>query len=226
MNSKDNASAHSSGVYDVEVRRTIRNYDLFHDETVCLLKAAGANPALWLDTGGGTGNLIVKALEAFPETRFILADPSEGMLEEAGKKIKSPRVRFIGPVSTQDLDISGETPDVITAIQAHHYLDKENRLTATKKCYDLLKTDGFFISFENVSPTTARGIEIGKAAWKEFQVNSGKTPEEADQNILRFGNEYHPITVEDHYFLYRVCGFRVVELFWYSCMQAGFYCIK
>ncbi|MGD0856485.1 MAG: hypothetical protein ABSA18_11850 [Dehalococcoidia bacterium] len=34
------------------------------------------------------------------------------------------------------------------------------------------------------------------------------------------------VTVEEHLDLYRSCGFAVVELFWLSCMQAGFYCIK
>jgi tRNA (cmo5U34)-methyltransferase len=38
--------------------------------------------------------------------------------------------------------------------------------------------------------------------------------------------EYFPITVEEHLDLLRNCGFGAVEMFWYSYMQAGFYCIK
>jgi tRNA (cmo5U34)-methyltransferase len=230
MNANDNSSAHISSEYDAEVRRTIPNYDLFHEETVRLVRSAGMKPRLWLDTGCGTGNLVLRARKDFPDTKFLLADPSEEMLAQAKKKLDVPNVRFLQPGETQFLVRQNQEfdkqPDVITAIQAHHYLDKETRMDATKTCFELLGQDGMFITFENVTPTTAKGIEIGKAGWKEFQVKNGRTPEEAEKHIRRFGNDYHPITVEDHYFLYRVCGFRVVELFWYSYMQAGFYCIK
>lgn len=224
---KDNSSAHSASVYDDEVRNTIPYYEQFHDETIRLVQSAGARPKVWLDTGCGTCNLAAKAMKVFPETRFILADPSGEMLAESKKKLPAcDRVLYLEPVPTQDLDLGTETPDVITAIQSHHYMDKDQRLTATRKCYDLLKHEGIFVTFENVTPTTARGIEIGKQRWLDFQLAAGKSADEAEKHIKRFGNDYHPITVEDHFFLYRVCGFRVVELLWYSCMQAGFYCIK
>lgn len=227
MSVSDNSSSHLASIYDAEIRKTIPFYDEFHDETIRLLRATGASPRLWLDTGCGTATLAEKASKLFPETRFVLADPSESMLAEAGKKLPAGgKVAYLDPVETQNIDLKGETPDVITAIQAHHYLDKEKRISATKKCYDLLGQDGIFITFENVSPTTVRGIETGKKMWLDFQLAAGKKPDEAEKHIKRFGNEYFPITVEDHFFLYRVCGFRVVELLWYSYMQAGFYCVK
>jgi len=42
----------------------------------------------WLDTGCGTGNLVELALKAFPDTRFILADPTEKMLHAAVARLK------------------------------------------------------------------------------------------------------------------------------------------
>lgn len=227
MANNDNSSAHLSSIYDSEIRKTIPFYDQFHDETTRLIRTSGIKPKVWLDTGCGTGNLAVKAAKLFPETKFVLSDPSESMLSESKKKLPAgDRVVYLAPAETQDIDLKNESPDVITAIQAHHYMDKDKRLNATKKCYDLLKQEGMFITFENVSPTTARGIELGKKQWLDFQMSAGKDTEEAEKHIRRFGNEYFPITVEDHFFLYRVCGFRVVELLWYSYMQAGFYCIK
>lgn len=49
----------------------------------------------------------------------------------------------------------------------------EDRVKATNKCYDLLKEWNFY-NFENISPLTQEGIEIGKEYWKEFQISSGK----------------------------------------------------
>jgi tRNA (cmo5U34)-methyltransferase len=54
----------------------------------------------------------------------------------------------------------------------------------------------------------------------------GKSQEEVDKHLARFGVEYFPITIEDHLKLLKETGFKNVELFWCSYMQAGFYGIK
>jgi len=47
-----------------------------------------------------------------------------------------------------------------------------------------------------------------------------------ENHLKRFNVEYFPINIEEHLSLLRKSGFSVVEMFWYSYMQAGFYCIK
>ena len=116
--------------YDEEIRTILPYYDSFHQETINLIEAVNLNPAIWLDTGCGTGTLVEMALKHFPITKFVMADPSAEMLEEARKKLcGSDRITFLKPNSTQDLtrEIIG-TPDVITAIQSHHYLHREHSI--------------------------------------------------------------------------------------------------
>jgi tRNA (cmo5U34)-methyltransferase len=224
----DNASAHGSASYDAQIRKTIPYYEFLHKETFSLVLSILRNPRLWLDTGCGTGSLVVKALDEFPETRFLLADPSREMLGVAKGKIGNiERVRFMAPISTQELrSVVKEEFDVITAVQAHHYLSIDERRAATETCFELMTEDGVYVTFENVRPLTRRGIDIGKAKWGAYQIANGKSREDAYSHIARFDKEYFPITIEDHLQLYRNCGFAVVELFWYSYMQAGFYCLK
>ncbi|MFH0897574.1 MAG: class I SAM-dependent methyltransferase, partial [Candidatus Bathyarchaeota archaeon] len=76
----DNTTPHLAADYDSQVRITIPYYDTFHDETLNLVKAMRKVPYRWLDTGCGTGTFVEKALIAFPNTHFILADPTEKML--------------------------------------------------------------------------------------------------------------------------------------------------
>jgi tRNA (cmo5U34)-methyltransferase len=214
--------------YDEEIRNILPYYDSFHQETINLIKAIDAKPAIWLDTGCGTGMFVERALKHFPETKFVLADPSAGMLEEARKKLSgSDRVTFLKPDSTQDLsrEIIG-SPDVITAIQSHHYLSKEDRIKVTEVCYDLLNPGGIYVTFENIRPLTEIGIEIGKRNWKSFQLSKGRDRETVENHIRRFDIMFFPITVEEHISLLKRIGFDSVELLWYSCMQAGFYCVK
>lgn len=230
MANHDHSSAHLPADYDHQVGKTIPYYDAFHDETLRLVQAAGIKPKTWLDTGCGTGSFAGKAMKMFPGTVFVLCDPSEQMMEEARKKLEplsNGKVKFLKPAGTSCIEAPEcGVPDVITAIQSHHYLSKDARIDATRKCYDLLPEDGLYITFENTAPTTMKGVEIGKEYWKQHQILNGRGPAEAEKHIARYGVEYFPITVEDHYFLYRLCGFRVVEMLWYSCMQAGFYCMK
>lgn len=170
--------------------------------------------------------LVIKALDCFPHTRFILADPSSAMLDiSKGKLAGVERVQFLDPAASEDLKFHCQV-DVITAIQAHHYLTNDIRRKATRVCYDLLKEAGVYVTFENTRPFTEKGVEIGLRNLSNFQLAQGRDIVTVRKNIKRFDTEYFPITIEDHLNLLRECGFQTVELFWFSYMQAGFYCIK
>jgi tRNA (cmo5U34)-methyltransferase len=229
MTKKDNASAHNAAEYDAQIRSTIPHYDCFHDETISLIKAVVPEPANWLDTGCGTGTFIEKAAKVFPKTRFVLADPSTSMLSVACAKLEaySKKIKFLEPCGTQDICITDDEKfDVVSAIQAHHYLSNYERAKATKVCFDHLKADGVYVTFENILPASEKGTDIGKTRWKNYQRSAGKEADAVEMHLNRFGVEYFPITIDEHLTLLRKAGFSVAELLWYSHMQAGFYAIK
>jgi tRNA (cmo5U34)-methyltransferase len=230
MTQSDNTTPHQAKDYDAHVSDTIPYYQSFHRETLNIIKATGNEPEIWLDTGCGTGSLIKMALKEFPNTRFILGDPSQDMLNNAREKLSkypSKRMHFLEPIPTQQLTQKiCQKADIITAIQSHHYLSPEERKKAINTCYDLLNENGVFITFENIRPATKEGIKIGKNNWKSFQLSCGQDEKTVNNHLQRFDTEYFPITIENHLELLKDTGFRVVELFWFSYMQAGFYCIK
>jgi tRNA (cmo5U34)-methyltransferase len=222
----DNSTPHTAETYDHQVHRTLPYYDCFHDETLNIIKASSILPKVWLDTGCGTGTFAKKALEQFPNTKFALTDPSPQMLQAAKQKLAgSANIEFI-EAPTEKLANLTTRFDIVTAIQSHHYSTEKGREQATKVCYSLLNPNGIYITFENTRPFSAKGTEIGKDNWKNWQIKGGKTHEAAEAHLKRFGVEYYPITVEEHLALLRRTGFLVVELLWYSYMQTGFYCIK
>lgn len=225
-----NYTIHLPEDYDAQISGILPYYSSFHQETINLVKSLPSRPKIWVDTGCGTGSLVSKAIEKFPDTKFLLVDPSEGMLDQARKKMSlypAGRLEFLTASHTQEFSPKlEEKPDVITAIQCHHYLSREGRAKASKVCYDLLSEGGVYITFENTRPLTDEGIAIGKRYWRNFQLSNGRSEEEVEKHLERFDTEYFPITIEEHLKLLRETGFRTVELFWYSYMQAGFYCIK
>ncbi len=225
----DNKTPHMALEYDEKIRATIPNYGFLHSETIDLVKTINPAPQRWLDTGCGTGNFIMSAVGHFAGTRFVLADPSPEMLEIAKRKLltlKDCPMEIIGPVPTQQISLPDRSLNVITAIQAHHYLDREGRRAATGNCFRMLKAGGLYVTFENIRPASEPGIRIGLQRWKNFQVLQGKSIEEAESHARRFDVEYLPITVAEHLKMLVDTGFSTVELFWFSYLQAGFYALK
>jgi len=223
----DNATPHRSSEYDDQILRTIPYYDRFHEETMRLVEACRPRPELWLDTGCGTGTAIEKYLDRFTGTKFILADPSKPMLELAQERLAgNGGISYLNAASQELTGLIEGKPDVITAVQVHHYLSAPERVKATRACFELLAEGGIYITFENVRPFTAEGTEIVKRNWGRYQTERGRSGSVVKKHLERFGVGYFPITAEEHLRLYRNCGFSAVELLWYSCMQAGFFCIK
>jgi len=218
----DNVAAHSSMEYDNKIFGTIPLYDMFNKITIDLIQNSDISVSKWLDTGCGTGNLIMAAKELFPETEFVLADPSNAMLTVAKDKIGMDNSISFDNTSSQDLQYDDNTFDVITAIQSHHYLKEEDRVQAVKNCYRMLKPAGILIVFENIKPLSEQGMKIGLKRWGNYQVYHGKTIMKARKHIERFGKEYFPISIIQHLNLLQAVGFRGVEILWASYMQAGF----
>ena len=226
----DNSTPYKAAEYDEEIRRTVPFYHLFHTETIDLVRTLLPGVSVWLDTGCGTGYLPEQALPLLPKVRFLLADPSQAMLDQArGRLARFPpaAVHVLGAVATEALaGVVPEAPQVISAIQCHHYGGEEARRLATAVCYRLLEPGGLYVTFENIRPDTTRGVDISLDRWCRFQREAGRTPRAVEEHRSRFGRSYFPITVAEHLQLLRATGFTVVEILWLSRMQAGFYAIK
>jgi tRNA (cmo5U34)-methyltransferase len=206
---------------------TIPHYEDIHTEVLTFVKVQCPHPKTWLDTGCGTGSFIKNAQEQFPDTEFYLADPSEGMLAQAAQTLKGSRYSLIGRCGTADLPgITQRRFDVITAIQCHHYLAKEERSEAVRACYSLLGDNGIFVTSENIRPFTGEGVERSLAYWGAFQREAGRSEEEITGHLGRFDHEYFPITVTEHLECFRNAGFSVAEILWISYLQGVFWCRK
>jgi len=227
QSTRDNRTSQPALQYDQNVAKTIPCYQLFHNETINLVKFRTAKPKSWLDTGCGTGTLILRAVQEFGKLKFVAADPSAEMLQITRKKtsaLSGLEISYL--LAGTEQVCCNETFDVVTAILAHHYLSAEDRVKATENCYRVLNDGGMYITFETIRPNTEQGLEVGLKRWRSAQIANGKTPESADNHIRRYGTELLPITIESHLDLLRKVGFRTVEILWASGMQAGFYAIK
>jgi tRNA (cmo5U34)-methyltransferase len=226
----DNSTPHNASHYDEEIFKTIPFYRHFHAETIDLVRTIHPDPAIWLDTGCGTGYLPEQALPVFPNTRFLLADPAPAMIDQARARLAQflpGHITILGAFPSEKLpEMVTEAPQVITAIQSHHYGGDDTRRRATSACFQILAEGGLYVTFENIRPDTPEGIYIGLDRWCRFQREAGRPEKMVDEHRTRFGKNYFPITITRHLNLLRTSGFSCAEIFWLSHMQAGFYAIK
>ena len=220
----DNQSAFNSSEYDRKIKQTLPYYDEFYKQVIELVKTFHNSAIKWLDIGCGTGKMGSVALENIELEQFVFCDSSAEMIRISEEQFHRPNTAF-SVCYVQNLKYTNEF-DVITAIQVNHYLHIEERKAALKKCYATLKENGIFITFENFSPFTGIGEKVYLEKWKRYQLKHGKSLEECNKHIERYGKDYFPITLEEHINLMRNSGFRVVEILWLSNMQVGLWGMK
>lgn len=224
----DNTTSHKAEKYDSEIEQTLPFYSEFHAQTLDLIRTFKFEAPTWLDTGCGTGSLVAKAVNAdgFEGFQFTLCDPAEKMLDIAKKRFECQQQAVSFRIcDSQSLPYRDEF-SVVTAIQAHHYLQADERLLATEKCFEALRVGGIYVTFENYAPNSEQAKNIALQRWGNYQARSGKTAAEIDAHIKRYGANYFPITIAEHLRLLERCGFHTFEVFWLSYMQAGIYGIK
>jgi len=220
----DNASAFKSEEYDQKIRTTLPFYDDFYRQVVDVVNAHFEKELNWLDIGCGTGKMAEVALPTVRIAKFTFCDSSPQMIKIAQRRFSGKNTEFVvSPI--QMLDLSQKF-DVITAIQVFHYLSQGDRLAAAEKCYKALEHSGMFISFENFAPYTRAGENLFLNRWRAYQLSQGKSADECDEHIQRYGKQYFPISISQHLNVLRQSGFQAVEVLWVSNMQVGVLGIK
>lgn len=220
----NNEGAFCPEEYDEKIQRTLPYYEEFYKQVIDILKITGKNSLSWLDIGCGTGKMYEMVRGKLSLQEFIFTDISDKMLDIARSRFEMEGNCFY-KISVQELSDENRY-DVITAIQVNHYLSKKDREESIRRCLKALKAGGFFFTFENIAPGSESCKKLFLQRWQDYQIQNGKSMEEASRHIMRYGKEYFPISVEEHLNSMKRCGFQAVELIWMSYMQAGFMGMK
>lgn len=220
----DNTSAFNSNKYDDQIKRTLPYYEEFYKQVIDIVRNYNCNDLTWLDIGCGTGKMAEAAFKETKPERFVFCDCSAEMIEIVRKRFEYPNAEFINsPV--QNINFNNEF-DVVTAMLINHYLTKDERIAAVKKCYEALKSDGIFISFENFAPYSDLCEKLYLKRWKSYQISQGKSIDESQKHIERYNKDYFPISISEHLGIMKDCGFKAAEILWLSYMQIGLLGIK
>ncbi len=216
--------AFSSDEYDEKITAILPYYEDFYKQVSDILHCCFNGKISWLDLGCGTGKMAETAFREFSIERFVFCDISENMINIAKSRFKNMHSEFIvSPI--QNIKFSEEF-DVVTSIMVNHFLSDSERLLTVSNCFNSLKKNGLFISFENFAPFTQAGEKLFLERWKRFQIRNGKNLQDAENHINRYKKDYFPYTLSQIIELFKSSGFRQTEIFWLSNMQVGVIGIK
>lgn len=213
-------AAFSAESYDRDILNTIPYYDEVYNQIADVVSVTFLNKAVsWLDVGCGTGKMAEVVLEQCNVEKMICTDNSSAMLEAARQKISSSNVEFL-KLPMEEIDYDSQL-DVISSILVNHYLSYEERMIAVRECYNALKEEGIYITFESFAPCDGTMRKLYLKRWEKYQYSKGKSIKECEEHLSRYGTEYFPITIQEQIRILKECGFRGIEIFWCSYMQVG-----
>lgn len=225
MTNNDNISAFDSHEYDEKIRKTLPYYDEFYKQITSIVKLMYPESLRWLDIGCGTGRMADEVFrEKIALQEFVLLDNAEKMIEIVKHRYPDPNLDFING-SVLEMN-QKEKFDVVTAVQVFHYLSDKERVIAMENCRKALHKHGILFYFENFCPYNQQNVPLFLQRWKEYQISQGKSEEEADKHVKRYGKDYFPITIDEHMKILDECGFSNCEIIWLSNMQVGIMAIK
>lgn len=216
---KQNSTPFDVAEYDRKIKKTLPFYEEMIGQIIDIIKVLNLQLFKWLDVGCGTGKIARAVLDNFDIQKMVCIDVEKEMLERAESFCDDEKVKFL-QCDVRELSYQ-EMFDIVTSVQVNHYFKKTERLAAIKKCYDALAKNGIYISFENFAPDSEEGTRLYLERWKQFQIANGKSGDEADSHIKRYGQNYFPISITESIELLKDCGFRMVEILWVSYMQVG-----
>ena len=203
----------------------ITDYDELRKRIVDVVKNHDPKPRIWLDTGCGSGGSVRYPIAEFPMTQFVLADPSERNIADAKENMQGEQRCLYVTNPTHKLNFGDETLDVITAVQSHHYYqDIDEKMSATRNCYRMLKGHAIFVVTEHVR--YEEGQEEKDAQWADYMRGRGLPEEMVQEMLSRRWHEYFPFTEDEMLAHLKEAGFSKVEVFWRSCSDIGVYAIK
>jgi SAM-dependent methyltransferase len=120
----------------------------------------------FLDLGCGDGILGASILGTFPQSRGVLADFSEPMLEEARGQLKE----YAGQLIFENLDYGevdwvnrmqphGPFDAIVSGYSIHHQPDERKREIYTE-IFSLLKPGGWFINIEHIAAAAQLTVDL------------------------------------------------------------------
>jgi tRNA (cmo5U34)-methyltransferase len=202
-------------------------------DTILRLLPLGDAPAIVVDLGGGSGRLMVRLLERWPQAHGIVVDQSEAFLGIAERRLAQFGERATCVLSRlQDawLNELSVPVNAFVSMSAIHHLEPAEKQTLYGRCFEMLAPGGALINGDEIRPRADDDYLGRLKEWADHMqriMARGTIPVAfhsalqgwIDRNVTRFGqpkksgDDCHE-TIEAQLAYFREAGFAIVDAPW------------
>jgi cyclopropane fatty-acyl-phospholipid synthase-like methyltransferase len=185
-------------------------YIAIQDEILRQLELAAAQrsgdwPAIVVDLGGGSGRLMERLLDRWPQAKGFVIDMSEPFLALAERRLArfGERARCIFCRLQDDWPGQvGQAASAIVSMSAIHHLEPAEKQSVYRRCHDALAANGVLVNGDEVRPADDDAYLAELTNWAEHMrrsMQSGAIPQLfhpalegwIERNVQRFGEPKH-----------------------------------
>lgn len=139
--------------YDEMCKFLVPGYDYMQDTLINILKFENIKELIFLDLGAGSGILIEKIINEFPDSTCYYLDYSDDFMSIAKEKLRKyeDRITYIKSdfCGNWESEID-KKPNVITSMSAIHHLSNDNKKKIYKKSFNILEENGWFFNIDEM----------------------------------------------------------------------------
>lgn len=202
--------------YDSNRRKFIPCFDDFYKNTTKFIVSNIKKPKQTVDLGAGTGLLTDFWYQQCPNSKYVLVDIANEMLNVARKRFEG-----IENISYQTENYIQKLPDilfdtVISALSIHHLEDKDKKKLFAR-IYDSLPDGGLFVNYDQFCAGQPEMDHWFNSSWESQLANSGLTDKDIElwKERRKLDRE---CSVEHEVDMLKECKFEIVKCV-YSCQK-------
>ena len=200
--------------YDSNRRKFIPCFDDFYKNTTEFIASNIEEPKQIVDLGAGTGLLTYFWYHQYPDSKYMLVDIADEMLNVAQKRFDG-----IENISYQTENYIYKLPDiifdmVISALSIHHLEDKKKLF---ERIYDSLPNGGLFVNYDQFCAGQTEMDYWFNSFWESQLANSGLTDKDIElwKERRKLDRE---CTAQQEVDMLKDCRFKMVKCV-YSCQK-------
>ena len=200
--------------YDSNRRKFIPCFDDFYKNTTEFIASNIEEPKQIVDLGAGTGLLTYFWYHQYPDSKYMLVDIADEMLNVAQKRFDG-----IENISYQTENYIYKLPDiifdmVISALSIHHLEDKKKLF---ERIYDSLPNGGLFVNYDQFCAGQTEMDYWFNSYWESQLANSGLTDKDIElwKERRKLDRE---CTAQQEVDMLKDCRFKMVKCV-YSCQK-------
>ncbi|MGM0508647.1 MAG: class I SAM-dependent methyltransferase, partial [Fusobacteriota bacterium] len=200
--------------FDEIIQRLIPYYDEMIEALVSAIPFEKDRPIEVIDLGCGTGTILKRVKEEFPNAKLSAVDISENMIEMTrGKLDKYNDVNYqVGDF--YDMAFSKKYDVVLSSLALHHLITDEDKKRFYEKIFKTLNNGGVFYNADVVLGSNQDIQDLYMKKWIEYMKKSCSIDEIEGKWLKKYKKEDRPAKLMSHLKWLDETGFEDVDVIW------------